>query len=64
LRNHRAAASALLGQCIEGNRGAWGSLMNSIDDGFEYCDALESHLQLSSIVLASRSSHFESRQLA
>jgi hypothetical protein len=27
---------AVLGQCIEGNRRAWGSLVNSVDDGFEY----------------------------
>jgi hypothetical protein len=26
---------AIIGSCIEGNRRAWGSLMNSVDDGFE-----------------------------
>ena len=26
---------AIIGLCIEGNRRAWGSLMNSVDDGFE-----------------------------
>ena len=26
---------AIIGPCIEGNRCAWGSLMNSVDDGFE-----------------------------
>jgi len=26
---------AVLGHCIEGNRSAWSSLMNSVDDGFE-----------------------------
>jgi hypothetical protein len=26
---------AIVGSCIEGNRRAWGSLMNSIDDGFK-----------------------------
>jgi hypothetical protein len=26
---------AIHGRCIEGNRRAWGSLMNSVDDGFE-----------------------------
>ena len=26
---------AIIGPCIEGNRRAWGSLMNSVDDGFE-----------------------------
>ena len=26
---------AVLGHCIEGNRRAWSSLMNSVDDGFE-----------------------------
>jgi hypothetical protein len=26
---------AILGPCIEGNRRAWGSLMNSVDDDFE-----------------------------
>jgi len=26
---------AIVGPCIEGNRRAWGSLMNSVDDGFE-----------------------------
>jgi hypothetical protein len=26
---------AILGSCIEGNRRAWGGLMNSVDDGFE-----------------------------
>jgi hypothetical protein len=31
---------AVLGQCIEGNRRAWGSLVNSVDDGFEYCKTL------------------------
>jgi hypothetical protein len=31
--------SAILGPCIEGNHRAWGSLMNSVDDSFEYCEA-------------------------
>ena len=26
---------AIIGACIEGNRRAWGSLMNSVDDSFE-----------------------------
>ena len=26
---------AIVGSCIEGNRRAWGSLMNSVDDDFE-----------------------------
>ena len=26
---------AILGPCIEGDRRAWGSLMDSVDDGFE-----------------------------
>ena len=26
---------AILGPCIEGNRRAWGSLVDSVDDGFE-----------------------------
>ena len=26
---------AIVGPCIEGNRRAWGSLMNSVDDDFE-----------------------------
>src|SRR5262249_26455858 len=30
---------AILGRRIEGNRCDWGSLMNSVDDGFEYCNA-------------------------
>jgi len=33
--NHRAASiGAILGR-IEGNRPAWGSLVDSVDDGFE-----------------------------
>jgi hypothetical protein len=30
---------AIIGPCIEGNRHAWGSLVNGVDDGFEYCKA-------------------------
>jgi hypothetical protein len=29
------SVGAIVGPCIEGNRRAWGSLMNSVDDGFE-----------------------------
>jgi hypothetical protein len=30
---------AIVGPCIESNRRAWGSLVNGVDDGFEYCKA-------------------------
>jgi len=30
-----SSIGAILGPCIEGNRRAWGSLVDSVDDGFE-----------------------------
>jgi hypothetical protein len=32
-----ASIGAIIGPFIEGNRHPWGSLMNGVDDGFEYC---------------------------
>jgi hypothetical protein len=34
-----SSVGAVLGPCIESNRRAWGSLMNSVDDGFKTCKA-------------------------
>ena len=34
-----SSVGAVLGPCIEGNRGGRGSLMNSVDDNFKKCQA-------------------------